>query len=112
MLIHLFFEVSRCSVFREILRNHFAQANFKIIDFSLSINVAVEQPEVQPEVGPRSNVISHEQRLAEKFQTEVVSKCSEDAIIFIYICGIQFPYEVSPLLFVSCLYNLAGSICG
>lgn len=46
-------------------------------------------------------VQSHEKRLVEKFSKEVASKCSEDAVVFIYISGIQFPFEVSALVFSS-----------
>ena len=44
-------------------------------------------------------VQSHEKRLAEKFWKEVASKCSEEAIVFIYISGLQFPFEVSGFAF-------------
>ena len=44
-------------------------------------------------------VQSHEKRLAEKFWREVASKCSEEAIVFIHISGIQFPFEVSGFVF-------------
>ena len=36
----------------------------------------------------------HEQHLADRFREEVASKCTDEAIVFMYISGVQFPFEV------------------
>ena len=43
---------------------------------------------------PSVQVQKHEQRLQDKFRTEVSDKCTEEAVVVIYITGLQFPFEV------------------
>ena len=72
-----------------MLRNHFAQSNFKIIDLKLNVNMREEQEENVKESKQMAQILSN------AFRTQVASKCSPEAIIFIYISGVQFPWEVS-----------------
>lgn len=39
----------------------------------------------------------HEEKLVKKFKTEVANICTDNAIVFIYVSGIQFPYKVMSL---------------
>lgn len=44
--------------------------------------------------GGSGDTTRHEQRLSEVFRVQVSSKCTEEAVVFIYISGFQFPFEV------------------
>lgn len=54
---------------------------------------AGSHPHHQAEEDSREHRL-HEQRLADMFRAEVTSKCTDEAIVFIYISGVQFPFEV------------------
>jgi hypothetical protein len=32
--------------------------------------------------------------LQEKFRTEVLTKCTDEAVVIMYVTGLQFPFEV------------------
>ena len=75
---------------RKKLRDFFAgRLEFKVIELSLEISPGVGKEEEGRE--------SHEQRLSRAFYTNVTSKCTEEAIVVVYISGIQFPLRTDPV---------------
>ena len=78
--------------FREVLRKRFARLNFKIVDLVLSNGGSLEE-----EVEENWQFVQqrHEQRLVQQFKTTVADICMDDAVVFIHVSGIQFPYKVS-----------------
>lgn len=81
--------------FSQCLRDHFSQLDFEVIDLVLNIGNTGGEGGGAQEDNKEQKLQTHAQKLAEKFRSEVVSKCSDEAVVFIYISGIQFPFPVS-----------------
>jgi len=86
-------------LWRNKLHTKFESLRFKVLDFELHGSSNVGGKKVGT-AGGQGEGEGQEDQAEEKFQEEqfkerVVSKCAEDAIVFIYMSGIQIPFEVS-----------------
>ena len=83
----------------------FESLRFKIIEFELRVSSYMTE-EKKKESSKRAGVAggqgewegqedqAEEKLLEEQFKEKVVGKCAEEAIVFIYMSGIQIPFEV------------------
>ena len=76
------------------LRDFFIRLEFEVIELPLVIESGMKREEEGRD--------SHESRLSSAFYTQVTEKCTEEAIIVIYITGIQFPLKTDLVSFVFC----------
>ena len=74
----------------------------------LSDSVACTEVEVEHR---KMGMHHYEHRLVvEKFKTEVVNICTDDAAVFIYVSGIQFPYKVITLSLLASFTTIGGYV--
>ncbi len=79
----------------------FEYLNFKIVDFELKGTPPVDETQVmtkpgheKKEDGRESTRSSNNKELENAFTEKVASVCAEEAVVFIFMSGIQIPHEV------------------
>lgn len=71
------------SICRDILQKYFEQLDFTVINLALTAGGGADS--------------TREKKVVELFKSLVAARCSEGAIVFIYISGIQVPFEAKPV---------------
>lgn len=95
--------------YSNILREQFSLMGFEVVDLPLSSS---ERSGEDPSAATGKNgngagngkngnggkegiqIQNHEEKLATEFRERVTSKCTDEAVIVVYVSGIQFPYKV------------------